>query len=83
MKIRILRGHIVPYVAKGGSWDEAKPDPASFEIEVGMQPAKGGYVIFTDPNAGDYIEVLNIGLIDDVVLVGAFTYVFVSSSRLA
>ena len=79
MKIRILDGHLAPYTQKGGSWDETTPDPGSFETEVGTTPVKGHYLVYTLPDS----EQRFIGLIDDVVHVGASTYVFISSSKLA
>lgn len=77
MKIRILNGHLLQYVQKGGSWDETNPDSLSFEIEVSTAPIKGHYLLYTPPDA----DIPFLGLIDDVVLVNANIYVFVSSSR--
>lgn len=77
MKIRIFPGHLASYVQKGGSWDEANPDPKSFVIATPTPPVKGHYVYYevSDP------DTRHIGLIDDVVHVGENTYVFISSSK--
>ena len=79
MKIRIHDGHLVSYVKKGGSLDEANPDPGSFETEVGTAPIKGHYLFYTLPDSGQKF----IGLIDDVVIVGEHLWVFISSNKLA
>lgn len=79
MKIRILNGHLLSYVQKKGSWDEANPDSNSFEIEIGTAPIKGHYIIYTTVDSSDTF----IGLIDEVVYVGTNVYVFISSSTLA
>jgi hypothetical protein len=79
MKIRIFPGHLNSYVQKGGSWDEKTPDPASFEVDVVTAPIKGHYLIYHLPDTGGSF----IGLIDDVIMNGEFTYVFISASKLA
>jgi hypothetical protein len=75
MKIRILRGDFNSYIRKGGSWDNANPDPLSFEVEVAALPTKGSPVVYTIEGAQ------LIGLVQETVLVGESSiYVFIPSS---
>ena len=54
MKIRILPGALNAYTQKGGSWNEATPDPASFELEVAAMPVAGSYIVYdSDDKTGD------------------------------
>ena len=76
MKVRILPGYLATYLSKGGSWDQANPDPLSFTVDVTALPTKGGFVLFKNPkNEG----VLTIGEVDSVVIGETDVYVFTSA----
>ena len=76
MKIRILPGGLNAYTQQGGSWNDADPDPASFQVEVAAMPIPGSYIVY------DRDDKTFITLVDDVVLVhGACVYVFATTSR--
>ncbi len=74
MKVRILPGDFGNYVSRGGSWDESKPDAASFEVDLTALPVKGSAVLFA--SAGH----LRVGEVQEVVIGESFIYVFVPHS---
>jgi len=79
MKIRILPGDFGNYVSRGGSWDESRPDEASFEVDLMALPVKGSAVLFTSPHPATAGQ-LRVGEVQEVVIGESFIYVFVPHS---
>lgn len=79
MKIRVFPGGLNNYVLKGGSWDENKADPLSFEIEVASTPVSGQYIIYEDVANENK---LTMALVNEVVFLhGILIYVFVTKGN--
>lgn len=74
MQIRLIFGRLNAYINNDGSWDEAKPNMGSFEVEVADMPASGQYIAVEDPSNENK---LTITLVHEVVLLhSALVYVF-------
>ncbi len=78
-QVRILPGgNLNSYVRKGGSWDEAQPDEASFLTDIYNVPTVGDTVVFKNPNDND---ALYIGPVASVVVTAAMTYLFIPNTN--
>lgn len=77
IQVRILPGQLANYVQRGGSWDEANPDPASFLVDTFSIPPIGGCILFNHPTEEG--NPLTIAEVTNVVTTEATPYVFVST----
>ena len=75
MKVRIIPGDFGRYLSGGGSWDDSKPDPASFEVELVALPAKGSAILYSVANGQI------IGNVQEVLVSKTCIYVFVPFSN--
>lgn len=74
MKVRIIPGDFGRYLSGGGSWDDSKPDPASFEVELLALPAQGSAILYPTPDGQ------RVGNVQEVLVSETFVYVFVPFS---
>ncbi len=75
MKVRIIPGDFGRYLSGGGSWDDSKPDPASFEVELVALPAKGCAILYRSKGVSD--GELRVGNVQEVLVSKTCIYVFV------
>ncbi len=79
MKIRLILGRLNPYINNGGSWDEAKPNLGSFEVEVASTPVSGQFIMCSDPTNENK---LTIAMVNEVVFLhSALVYMFATKGN--
>jgi len=86
MKVRIIPGDFGRYTSGGGSWDNANPDAASFEVELITRPIKGEAVMYRNQNSTGMIDsiagesLFRIGQVQEVVTSETTIFVFIPTS---